>query len=477
MALISIGLFMIMFVIIIREEFDALPGKAGSIYSFTNRNFFLFFLAYIIIWYTQLSYRMEERFGGIRLEAIVGAILLILAFTRYSKETKAKSPGLTLYLVALSMAAAIQVPLSIVPELSQNLFIDNYLKYLAMSLFIITFVKNPWHLLIFILIWMLAYWKVTMEGVIGGVTGSLVWQNQGVMRLHGSVPRYTHPNSLSQVALNVLPYVYFLYPLIKSKWIKIFFLTSVLQSLYCIMYSGSRTAYLGVMGLLFFVWWRSDRKVKIRSGVIIIVVGAICFVSMPLQYKERLTSSFTGDKEGHSSDKRKAMYREGLSILMDNPFGLGLGGYIFEVARRTNDPGNAQEVHCLYLEVATHMGIQGFIVFMALIVKLLQIAKRNIGDINKQVVLLKKILAVNVQENNTEYFVIKRRINELDIIKAVINATLVFLFVRLIVGILGMDFYNIHWWFTVGVFWTCSNMVQRAGLATNDLIEKSNYKM
>ena len=81
------------------------------------------------------------------------------------------------------------------------------------------------------------------------------------------------------------------------------------------------------------------------------------------------------------------------------------------------------------------------------------------------------------KENNTEYFVIKRRINELDIIKAVIDATLVFLFVRLIVGILGMDFYNIHWWFTVGVFWTCSNMVQRAGLATNDLIEKSNYKM
>ena len=32
------------------------------------------------------------------------------------------------------------------------------------------------------------------EAVRGLISGSLVWGNQGIMRLHGSVPRYGHPN-------------------------------------------------------------------------------------------------------------------------------------------------------------------------------------------------------------------------------------------------------------------------------------------
>ena len=471
MNIISLVAFTILFIIAVRELLKVLPRETSDVYPSTNICVFLCFMAYVIIWYTQLSYRMEERFGGsIRVEAIVGGILLILVFFNANSDKKTKSAGLTPYLIALTFVVAIQVPNSMVPDISKVLFVDNYVKYLAMSLFIIVFVRAPQYMFVFIIVWALACWKITMEGVIGGLTGSLVWENQGVMRLHGSVPKYSHPTSLSLLALNVMPFIYYLYTVSKSKWIKIFFILLAFQSLYCILYSGSRTGYLGIFMFLVFVWWRINKKLKVKAGVIIIMLGVLSVLFAPNQYKERFMSSFIGqEREGQSKVHRIEQYSQGLSILMDHPFGLGLGGYRSESVRRFD---RDQEIHCLYLEIATHMGIQGLIVFMALIVKLLSIAKKLISDLDKQLLSLRKLLVTSIRNDELKASV-TGHITGLEIIKAVSNATVVFLLIRLFVGIFSMDFYNIHWWFSVGVLWAGSYMAQRASLATQELVERA----
>jgi len=423
MGVISLVLFAMFSVLIFKEGGKKPIKMENHDYSVVSRPVFLFFMSYIVIWYSQLSYRLESRVSGLRLEAIVGFALLLIVLSKNGEKKKTRNLGIAPYLITLSILVAVQVPNAPNIEFAYSrFFIDNYVKYLVMSLFIIFFARSPRDLLCVILAWALASWKVTAEGVIGGVTGNLIWQNQGIMRLHGSVPRYGHPNSLAQFALNTLPYVYYLYPFAKTKWMKVLWLSLAFQALYCILYCGSRTSYLGVIILLCFIWWKASRKTKVRLFLVFFVLVILSPIIVPKQYKERFMSSFTGkEKEGGSKAARERMYSEAFSIVLAKPLGIGLGGYVHESLRRF---GERHEIHCLYLELATHLGIQGFVAFMAFMAKLFSISGNTTGRIKRQIASLEKAVFVNKEKSFT-----KRRafahLYDLKVILGICNATVV----------------------------------------------------
>ena len=49
----------------------------------------------------------------------------------------------------------------------------------------------------------------------------MVWFNQGIPRLHGPVGQLGHPNSFSGFAVGTLPFILYLYPLLKKHWQKL----------------------------------------------------------------------------------------------------------------------------------------------------------------------------------------------------------------------------------------------------------------
>jgi len=392
--------------------------------------FFYLFLFYVVVWYTQLAERWAAWTGDLRIEALVSFVLLAVVLTGTSKKTPEEKAGFTPYVTVYFFVLLIQVWNSWDSSRSWFVFTERVLKYSVMGLFIAYFVRTPAKLRLFIFVWLLACFKIVQEGVYGGVTGSLVWENQGIPRLHGS-GLYGHPNSLSQLALGTLPFIYFLMPIVRRRWLKIGLLLLLACSIYCIIFTGSRTGYLGFICLLGFVWWRIPSSGRMKMLLVVLLLLPVAIKFAPEEYKGRFMSTFEGQEaEGRSKEGRKKMYGEGWQIFKKHPFGVGVGNYPL-----ANDHyfHFRQEVHCLYLEVLTHLGIHGFVVFMLLLWKAWVVLKKS----------LKRLDRVGLVGQCSR--------DDLLFMQAVGNATLVYMLIRLFVDIFSMDLYGICWWFIIGV--------------------------
>jgi O-antigen ligase len=170
-------------------------------------------------------------------------------------------------------------------------------------------------------------------------------------------------------------------------------------------------------------------------AVLILIPVVVAYA--PDAYKERFMSTFVGrEKEGHSKEGRIKMYGQGVEVFTRHPFGVGTGNYHLAGAKYYNLP---QSMHCLYLEILTENGIQGFIVVMALFVKIFLVLKRLRLDLS--------VLLTKAKEKYSEDF---DQLEDLKFLTALAHALLVYYLVRLFVDIFGMDLYGICWWFIIG---------------------------
>lgn len=404
----------------VRHKNTELSTKIGPV--------FYLFLAYIVIWYAQLAERWSEMTGGLRFEAIITVVLLSAVLLGKKDKSKQLSAGFLPFIISYLIVLLIQVANSWDSSYSWFIFVERVLKYSVMAIFIIHFVDTPQKLKIFIFVWLLVAFKILSEGVIGGITGSMSWQNQGVMRLRGSTELYGHPNSLSQFAIGVIPFIYYLYPTFKDKlWLRVSGIILLLSSIYCVLGTNSRTGFLGVIFFLLFIFWKShirDKMKLILFTTLILLPIAVSYI--PEETKGRFSSIFGGkEAEGNSKEGRIEMYSQGWHIFTEHPLGLGLGNYRLANYQYYNF---SQEVHNLALEALTHIGIHGFLIFTILILKIRSVL----------ISIIKK--ADNINNKNPDH----------EFIIATAKALLVYLYLRLFFGIFGMDLYSMNWWFIIG---------------------------
>jgi len=180
-------------------------GRAGDPTQFQDSHTFPFlvFLGWVLFFYLQGGYRFPV-LGAMRFELIVGAALSIYSVFRLMQVKSVATTGaLGKWLIALILLCAIMTAISHSPGVSWDTFIDKIVKYMMMTLFITALVTSPSRLRGFLFAYLLAFAKMTQEGVIGLLNGSLVWQNQGTPRLHGATPNYEHPNSFAGTQLGM----------------------------------------------------------------------------------------------------------------------------------------------------------------------------------------------------------------------------------------------------------------------------------
>src|SRR5206468_11807311 len=125
------------------------------------------------------------------------------------------------------------------------------------------------------------------EGFLGQLTGSLVWQNQGVMRLHGPTPNYEHPNSFSGMALGTMPFVFYLFSVCKRPVKGVLVVQGVFAAT-IVLFTGSRTGYLGFVGFVLCALWKAKRKM--RAAAMLLLVCAVALPLIPADYVERFAS-------------------------------------------------------------------------------------------------------------------------------------------------------------------------------------------
>jgi O-antigen ligase len=284
--------------------------------------------------------------------------------------------------------------------------------------FIAFLIKTEWGLKLVIGAFLLAMFKMGQEGFVGAVTGGMVWENQGIPRLHGSTPLYRHPNSYSGMAVGCLPFIFYLYP-ICSKWKKIFLILLFVFSITIIVYTGSRTGYIATV-LIFIYLWRERLKMS-RVKYLVLGIGAslVAVYLLPDAYMGRFISIFTLEEaEGASANARIRIIEDAVSVFLAKPWGVGVAAF---PAVRMEMFGEYQDTHNLYLELLTNLSFFGLLGFLYLIYKIL---KTNFY----------------IRESSSSKFIV-----------AISNSIIAFVYARLFLGLFGMDTYEIYWWFAVGV--------------------------
>jgi O-antigen ligase len=418
---------------------SAITEKLQIEYPKVNNISLLVFCGYVVIWYLQIGERFPA-LGAIRFEFIYAALLTFLAVI-FTPEIDKNSP-LIFYVLAYLFLIIVQLPFSSDLDTSWDVFLDRIIKFAFMSFFIVGFIRSPTHMKYFIAAFLLACLKMGQEGFVGTITGGLIWENQGVMRLHGPTPLYEHPNSFSGMALGTLPFIYFLWRESKRYEKTILFVTAIF-SLNIILRSGSRTGYVGFFALVFYLIYKSKNKLRNTVRVALILVILLPFI--PTDYVGRFDSIFTQhDKEGHSTELRIQILKDAWQIFIEHPFGIGVGAF---PAVRMQEFGRIQDTHNLYLQAATNLGIQGIIIFIMLIYKLLKTLEELSSFAKKKVELLK---------SNPAF---ENLVCDLKFVESIANATSAFIIVRLALGLFGMDLYEIYWWFAIGITISLSNMV------------------
>jgi O-antigen ligase len=408
------------------------------------------FCAYVITWFLQLGGRVGL-LGAIRFEFLLGAFLIVLAFVVKRQPLKAKA-GLTSYLIWFFLAVVTQIPFSYNVDYSWTIFVDRVVKFACMTFFIVMYVRSPMAMRLFIAAFMLAWFKLGQEGMVGQITGSLVWQNQGVMRLHGSTPMYAHPNSFSGFGLGILPFAYYLMP-VANKWQKVFLLVMIAFSINIILFTGSRTGYVGFILFVAYVIYRSKYRTKVLLTTVALAIVALPLI--PDQYKERFQSITGSEAEGQSKVRRLEIWSDAITIFAEHPFGVGVSAFTTVREQRF---GRIQDTHNLYLEVATNLGIQGFIIWVILLVAMFKAIKRISAFIEAQL----KRLETRITPEGTAGPLLQKHMTDLRLMAQMLYAARAYIVVRLVVGIFGMDLYEIYWWFAMGIIIAVHNMSQVA---------------
>jgi O-antigen ligase len=429
----------------------------------------LFFL-YIITWFLQLGNRVGF-LGAIRFELLLAACMTGFAVFFFKKsKPNAYSSGLLGCIFLYVFVLIIHVIFSYDFERSWIIFVDRVIKFSFMAFFIATYARSPQGIKILMTAFLLACLKMGQEGFVGQLTGSMVWQNQGVMRLHGATPLYAHPNSFSGMALGTLPFLYYFFPLV-PRYLKLIFLIMVIFAINIIVFTGSRTGYVGFVFFCLFLFFQSQYKIKLLVAGLIVLFVAIPFV--PDQYVQRFNSISGGQEEaeGKSRDRRIEILQDAVTVFVENPLGVGVSAFM---AVRQDRFGRNQDTHNLYLEVLTNIGIHGFIIWATLIFVLFRSIRTLYLLFCRQIQQLTDEFDIEAKqlESTALSTAVNEHVNDLSLIRAVLLAVSAYLIIRLVVGMFGMDLYEIYWWFAIGIVIAVQHIATTAKQITAELIAK-----
>jgi len=438
--------------------------QGGSLYVF------ICFLVFIVFKYLQGGYRFPV-LGSIRFEFLLGSLLVLLSIPAYfnNPNRPVSGVGLGFWIVSFFLIITIMSFFSYTPEISYDIFIDRVFKFALVGFFIVAFVTTPARLAFFLGAVLLAYMKMGQEGLLGVITGSLVWQNQGIPRLHGSTPIYRHPNSFSGMALGCLPFLFYFYGVV-HRYLKLILLIQFVFVFNIILFTGSRTGYVAmIIGIILIILKSNNRGILF---LIILLIGFVSIKFVPEPYIKRVETIFTQkDIEGGSIDSRKQILGDAWQIFIDNPLGIGVGAF---PAVRENLYGRSQDTHNLYLEVATNLGVQGLIIFLGLIFSVFRLIFNLQASLIFQIRKITRFLMV-YSENPLVICSGKLRehLQDLRIMYATCLSIFIFIVIRLVLGFFGMDLYEIYWWFTLGVVVALWNMNSVAQYKTAELCDDS----
>ncbi len=173
-----------------------------------------------------------------------------------------------------------------------------------------------------------------------------------------------------------------------GRW-RIFYAAVFLLLLMTLAFTGSRSAFLGFLVSLGYVWWNSRQKLLFGAlGLLFLGAGIL---ALPEQYKERYTtileSAESTENLDDSSKLRLVIWGAGLRMMAARPIsGVGIGCYGVANGMEFSPPGrnNWMEAHSLYIQVPAEMGFIGAIAFFWFVIHMLRFNRRTARELEAE---------------------------------------------------------------------------------------------
>ncbi len=147
------------------------------------------------------------------------------------------------------------------------------------------------------------------------------------------------------------------YVLRKSLW-KLILLGIILASLYCIAFTYSRAAYMGLIAGLSILFFFKDKKLFVPLILLLLFWQMV----LPEKVIERIkgTQTETGELD-QSSQRRIDIWEQALDLFKSSPV-LGIGYGVFRYQGL-----DLKDTHNIYIKILSEQGLVGFIIFLFLI--------------------------------------------------------------------------------------------------------------
>jgi len=439
------------------------PANTLTEYPTVSMPLMVLFNVLIVSWWLEVGIRMSF-FAAIRWEFLLAATASVCALVRRTSQPRAlpgaKATGnsdVMRWMVLFVVVQIINLPLAVDFDVAWNAVLNRVIKYAILGWLVSEYVVSPLTLRLYLFSSLAAFLKVGQEGFLGKITGGMVWENQGIMRLHGPPgTMFSHPNSLSGKVVSAIPFLWYLYPTLRTRWARWLVLLQVIFSINIIVFAASRTGYLTfIVGVMFIIMLSNGNKSRLLLYACIAALVAV--VAIPQEYQERFMSSFTGkEAEGHSSDARKGLFFDSVNVFLNHPLGIGAECFAVVQARAGRNP---QPTHNLYTQVLAETGIQGLICFIGLVAvvlrKALRVRQRFTG-------LLGRLEAHRSRAPPTQLASLNEEIRASRMMLGTATALVVFLLMRLTLGVFGHDLFEIYWWFAAGLVMALHNLLGTA---------------
>lgn len=393
---------------------------------------FYLVLAYIVVFYSQPGARVPA-LESLRIEFILGTVILVgIWLTRPTQPTDTPAGSrLNGAIVCLFLAMVLSMPGS--HWLGRSIqTIVVVLKGFALYVMIVSTVDTERKLKQFVWVYLSMVLLIVGEPFLGMFLGTAHYDShRGYDKLMGETGLWAHPNSLGGFAAGNLAFLYYLFRG-ETSWVRRTVILGIaVASLGTIIFTGSRTAYVGVVGVAIAIWLIS--RGKMWNLLLATVILAVTWFAAPQVYKDQFLTIKQADQVvmGEESRPRDSMaerweiIEDAWVIFWENPI-LGVGVDAFSTARGAKFD-RWQDTHNLYLQVLTNLGILGGIAFAMVIyhmIRNLRMAKSALKDVRGE---------------------------ESQWLHMLGSGIVVFVAARLIVGMFGMDLYENYWWLAGGL--------------------------
>jgi probable O-glycosylation ligase (exosortase A-associated) len=204
-------------------------------------------------------------------------------------------------------------------------------------------------------------------------------------------------NGLAVAVLMVIPLMVYLYQINDKKWIKQGLLAAIVFSLFTVVGSQSRGAFLAISAVGLFYWTKSQSKVL--SGAFIAILAFAILTFMPESWWKRMETILHHEDDGSAMGRINA-WKYAYNAASDNVLGMGFESWSPETfAKYAPNPLDVHAAHSIYFTVLGDHGWIGLSLYLIIywlawrkLVKIIKQTSKN--EELKQINRLAKMLQV-----------------------------------------------------------------------------------